>query len=465
MSSSSNFYDRTLGNLHNSFNRAPTATGARAPEAPRASFAASSFRFVPSHDASTGSLLSTLLPAEDTKGVKATAVVQKRKPMKKKEEGEEPLSRSSDNEGDLSFVDKDEDPKDPNPFLKRSHYSSSRDKKKRQRTLPPSSSESGGDESDDDDDDDDDDVDEEEAEKEDDPALFYRKDGKHLQYKADEFLDLSEEEFKERNARRLARGKPELKRPEAPSESDEGHLYQYRSPPPSDDSDSESVSPSSPPSTPELMGPVDLPLLDPMDVDEDEDEDEDEAHALLKDTSRFLQVAEYRLAPNKKERKTSRSVLARKTASTLLPPSEVEVDSEADTVDPNQQSDEEEGELVDNTGSAAMNVHACVSKEFNDIDLTTPDGRLLTTPLELSDTADLFEAIKTLTAIHFNAAVEQQKSKTIQADINKGHSNISGQSASIKQSESAQKALHFFDDFTRKDKILDLITSASEHVA
>jgi hypothetical protein len=397
--------------------------------------------------------------------VKATPVA--RKTVKKKKEPETPPSRSSDNEGDLSFVDYGKGPEEePNPFIKRSHYSASKEKKKRararERARIPSSSESGDeDDSDMEDDDADADVDEEEAAKEEDPSLFKRKDGKDLEYKDDEFIDLSEEELKERNARRLLRGKSELKRPEALSESDEGEQYMYRSPPDSSsspDADSDSSSSSS-----ELMEAEDSRLLDPMDVDKAENS-EDETSALLKDAGQFLKVAEHRIAPTTKRRETSRSALARESANELLPAAEI--DSEADTVDPNQRGDldDDDDELANNAGSALMNVYACVVKEFAALASLAPDDSFIM-PLEIDNTAELFEAVKTLTAIHFNAAVEQQKSKTIQADINKGHSNISGQSTSIKQSESAQNALHFLNDFTCKDKILALIAGASENVA
>ena len=453
------WFDQSRAQLASTVYKKPAAAAATPSEGPRPSFEPDSFRF--NSSAVTGSLFSSLFPQHDEKGVKST-VLSKRAKKKKKEEEEEPPSRSSDNEGDLSFVDHDacdsdsDRKKTPNPFLKRSHYSASRQKRKmRKRQLEQDL---------DDEVDEDAEVDEAEAEKEEDASIFKRADGKDLEYKSDEFVDLSEEEFRQENERREQMGLDPRRRSPSSVESDEGGLYVDSAPrSSSDDDDGASLEPSSSSSS-DLMESDDLPGVDPMDVDQPaKSESEDEASSLLKSAAQFIQVSEHRHAPAKKRRETTRSMKAREAAKELVPLKEI--DSEADTVDPQEKDDEDDDDSVNTGDSAVANVHACVEKMFTSLDLVTPGNAPLTTPLEMDDVATLFDVVKTLTAIHLNASVEQQKSKTIQADINRGRSNIPGQSTSVTQSESAQNALRQLNQFTRKDKILALLSRAPENVA
>lgn len=379
----------------------------------------------------------------------------------KKKKKDEIRSASSDNEGDLSFVDHrvDSSVEEENPFVKRAHYSKSRERAREQEKEMKRKSRYIDDMADDDDEEGEEDEDEDEdadvdidEDKQEIPTEVY----KTLKYTADAFVDISDEEFRQKNARRIARGESPLKRSSSPPDSDEGELFD-----PSSDSLSQSSSSSSGASL-ESDESADAGGGDPMDVDEKSVDDVDE---LVKSAAHIIRATDHRHPPPKKKRETTRSRQAHEAALALK--KAVSVDSEADTVDPNAATDHSSDDDDDDDdsvrpGSAIMNVHACVMKAITDLNLKAPDGEVVTSPLQLNTAAQLFEATKTLTAILFNASVEQQKSKTIQAEMNKGHTNIPGQSTSVKQSESAQDALFILNEFTRKEKILALLAHAAE---
>lgn len=381
-----------------------------------------------------------------------TTTTETKPKKKKKAKVEEYLSASSDNEKNLSFVDEAVD-EEENPFVNAivkgaRHYSSSRQRK---RHVMSSS------ESDDDDGEEEDDESSADSDRDGEDHVFTRRDGSDLRYGRDEFVqqeDSSEERLEKRNARRLARGESliHLEPEESESAYEAGSILMAMS----------SSSSSAAASRVEEKSREDSSESELINLDMDETKE------VLADARHILKVHKHRVRPV--ERETQRAAEVRKIEKALFD----EVDSEADTVDgkaPEESSDEEDGEEEgeeEEEGNNQVNslsaTQACVDKLYKELNVVLVDGTELTNPLKGFEMAGLFEAFKTLSATNLNAAVEQQTSKNIQAQINQGHSNIPGQSASRKQSEIVQESLHFLDGFMKKDAILEILQRAVEEV-
>jgi hypothetical protein len=105
---------------------------------------------------------------------------------------------------------------------------------------------------------------------------------------------------------------------------------------------------------------------------------------------------------------------------------------------------------------STTNIRECAKKLFQDANL---DNAILYPDI---DVEQYVACMTTLQQIQLNACVEQQTAKNIQFSINKGHSRVTGSSASFKQTENVQAALLFLDTVAHRKVILQRLNEANK---
>lgn len=421
---------------------------------------------------SSGSVTMPKQTIEKSKENQKKKKKKKTKAPRRRVQDEESSSSSDDNEGNLSFVDDDVDDDVPSHlFIKPKYFSKSKMKEREKKKKKKSSlilDEADEDDEDADSDEFDDDDEDDSVEN------FKRPDGSDFRYTSDEFvrIDDGDDDDDDDDDESFRMGEDE--EDESPSPS-----------PPSSSSSSLLSSPISSSSSPVGSSPTRSgerrQSSRRMEIDEVEE--------VVKEAQHVLAVTDHRQRRSKPRELTSTTSKALAIERELLATAKsregeedkkrenVEVDSEADTVDFNldhgvhndpmeiDEEDEEDGGGLTMSATDIENVHACVDKVFERLQVKAPNCDLIPNPLTLMETSSLYQVMTTLTGILLSAAIEQQTSKNIQTHITLGCSNIPGQSASRKQSEMAQEALHYLDEIGKKNVTLALLTHALEEEA